>query len=286
MISDIFSRRILAAHDLSGIGHTSLLAVIAILYRMSVQVASLPTCILSASTVFEGFTFMDFTAQMRQFVAHWKQLDYRFDAIYSGFLGNPDQVEIILDALCLRSPDAVVLIDPVLGDEGALYDCYDTAMIPAMRSLIRQADIITPNSTEASLLAGETLHNEADILAWAKEVSSRGPRHVIISSMPTPDPNILQAGHWNAEDNTWTTIPFPVKPGIHPGSGDCFAAFLLGGIMNGYSVSNAVQAATRIMTDAILAGHPVNLSWREGIALEKVLAGDVMAYFKGMEKNI
>lgn len=283
MNNDFFSRRVLAAHDLSGIGHTSLMAVIAILYRMGIQVASLPTCILSASTVFEGFTFMDFTSQMRQFVSHWKQLGCRFDAIYSGFLGNPDQVEIIMDSMSLCTPDATILIDPVLGDDGSLYDCYDVAMITSMRSLICKADIITPNGTEASLLAGEKLHDEADFLAWAKEVSGTGPCHVIISSMPTLNPDTLQAGHWNAEAGSWTTIPFPVKPGIHPGSGDCFAAFLLGGILNGYPVSNSIQAAVRIMTDAILAGHPQNLSWREGIALEKLLASDVMTYYNEME---
>jgi pyridoxine kinase len=110
---DYISKRVLAAHDLSGFGHTSLLAAIAILYRMGIRVAALPTAMLSANTDHEGFSFRSFDDGMKDFIAHWQELGLRFDAAYTGFLGSPDQVDSIIDAIKnLVDPKGLVLVDP------------------------------------------------------------------------------------------------------------------------------------------------------------------------------
>ncbi|MEE4604208.1 MAG: pyridoxamine kinase, partial [Desulfobacteraceae bacterium] len=149
--------RTAAIHDLSGFGRASLTVVIPILSCMGVQVCPLPTAVLSTHTGgFEGFSFKDLTATMEDIVAHWQQLDVDFDAIYSGFLGSPQQEAIVAGFIDTFSrPDQLVLVDPVMGDNGKPYTTMTPEMIRGMRSLIAKADVITPNFTEAAFLLDE-----------------------------------------------------------------------------------------------------------------------------------
>ena len=276
------SKRVLAVHDLSGFGHTSLMAAIAILYRLGIRVAALPTSLLSANTDHEGYSFHAFDAGMREFIRHWQQLGMRFDAVYTGFLGNPGQVEIILDGISqLAGPDTLVLVDPVLGDAGRLYGCYDAEMVKAMRKLAEKADLITPNVTEAALLLDETPDDnpDRDWRGMAVRLSETGPSKVVISSIPSSDPRLKYCGAFDASKREWKLFPYVITPGAHPGSGDCFASFLLAGIMNGYGFMTSTHAAVEIMSLAIGMGEDEDPDWREGIRLEKLLCLDLMKYY-------
>jgi pyridoxine kinase len=128
---------------------------------MGVKVCSLPTAVLSSHSRYEGFHFTDLTDQMKPIIEHWKQLGMAFDAVYSGFLGSPRQVSIVeevIDTLC--RDQSMVVTDPVLGDNGMLYSSVNKEMVSEMRRLVRKADIITPNLTEAALLLGEPYPEE------------------------------------------------------------------------------------------------------------------------------
>ena len=141
------SKRVMAVHDLSGFGHTSLLAAIAIFYRMGIRVAALPTALLSANTDFEGYSFESFDSGMKSFIQHWTKLNMSFDAVYTGFLGGLDQVGKLIPAIqSLAKKDALLLVDPVLGDHGKLYGCYNPGMTEVMRELVKHAGLITPNA--------------------------------------------------------------------------------------------------------------------------------------------
>ena len=149
-------KRVAAIHDLSGFGRASLTVVIPILSTMGVQVCPLPTAVLSTHSKFEDFHFIDLTGEMSDYIRHWKQLGISFDAVYSGFLGSPRQIDIVTDFIDhFSQQDQLVIVDPVLGDNGALYGPLNKDMVTEMQSLIKQADIITPNITEASLLLGK-----------------------------------------------------------------------------------------------------------------------------------
>ena len=92
---DIPLQRVAAIHDLSGFGRASLTVAIPILSSMGVQVCPLPTAVLSSQTSgVEGFTFHDLTSEMGPILDHWERMGLKFDAVYSGFLGNPRQLEI------------------------------------------------------------------------------------------------------------------------------------------------------------------------------------------------
>ena len=46
------------------------------------------------------------------------------------------------------SRKSLVVVDPVLGDNGKLYANFHDSMIKEMRQLVTKADVITPNLTE------------------------------------------------------------------------------------------------------------------------------------------
>ena len=145
-------------NDLSGIGRCSLNVAIAILATLKIQTCPLPTAILSNQTGFDEFSYLDFTPHMKDYYAYWDKLNYEFDSIYSGFLGSKEQVEILVDFIKrFKKKDTLVLIDPVMGDNGVLYPVYEKTYPIDMRRLVALADVITPNITELTLLLGVTL---------------------------------------------------------------------------------------------------------------------------------
>ena len=149
-------KKIAAVHDLSGMGRVSLTVVIPILSSMGFQVCPLPTAVLSNHTQYPGFSFLDLTDEMPKIIAQWKKLEVQFDAIYTGYLGSPKQIQIVSDFIKdFRQPDSLIVADPVLGDNGRLYTNFDMEMVKEMRHLITKADVITPNLTELFYLLDE-----------------------------------------------------------------------------------------------------------------------------------
>ena len=175
-----------AIHDMSGFGRCSLTVAIPILSAMGVQCCPLPTAFLSTHTGgFEGFTFLDMTDEMPKAARHWKSLGLHFSAVYSGFLGSARQITIVADIIRDFRGDGVVVVDPVMGDGGAVYRTYTPEMCAGMTHLAEQADVITPNLTEAALLLGipyEKLPTgEAGCCAIAEQLSLEGRRSVVLT---------------------------------------------------------------------------------------------------------
>ena len=141
-------KKVAAIHDMSGFGRSSLTAIIPTLSTMGVQVCPLPTAILSNHTGgFEKYSYVDLTDTMQDYIDMWKELGLEFDCIYSGFLGSTKQIQIVSDFIdYFGSEKNLVVVDPVMGDNGALYSAYTDAIIPAMKKLVTKADMITPTS--------------------------------------------------------------------------------------------------------------------------------------------
>ena len=154
--------KVAAVHDLSGLGRCSLSVILPVLSVMGAQCCPLPTAVLSAHTAFpapEVAAFQDLTGAMEQTLVHWEALHTSFDAIYSGFLGSLQQIDVLQSLIHrLRRKETLVLIDPVMGDHGRVYRTYTPEMCEQMIRLAAEADLITPNLTEAALLLGEPFH--------------------------------------------------------------------------------------------------------------------------------
>jgi pyridoxine kinase len=280
-------KRILAIHDLSGFGHTSLMAFIPIMYRLGIRVCALPTAVLSANTDYPGQRWVDMSEHLEAFAGHWRELGLDFSAICSGFLSSAEQAGMVKDIISsLKREKSPVLVDPVMGDNGSLYSCFDERIVPAMRGLVSVADIVTPNFTEAAMLAGistESDPGELAMLEICRGISALGPRQVVVTSVPGTSNEELAVCHYDSSRDELASYPFQGAPGHHPGAGDCFSAFLLAGQVMGYSLAASVRAAVEIMTLAIGEPLPEGADWREGVALERVLAWDLDKYYKELE---
>jgi pyridoxine kinase len=269
--------RVAAIHDLSGFGRSSLAVVIPILSTMGVQVCSLPTAVLSTHTGgFEGYSFVDLTDSMEEFINHWKKLKIEFDCIYSGFLGSPRQINIIskfINDFSVNNP--LVVIDPVMGDNGKLYSTMDNEMVEKMRELIKKADIITPNFTEAAFLLDEKYDlnlSEEMIKQWMIRLSNLGPKTVIITSVPvskvSKNTSVLA---YNREDGRFWKVSCVYIPAHYPGTGDAFTSVIVGSILQGDSLPIALDRGVQFITAAIRASYGNKYPEREGVLLERVL---------------
>ena len=147
-------KKIAAIHDLSGYGRCSLSVIIPVISAMGIQVCPVPTAVLSTHT--GGFTDMaleDLTEHISDCYEHYKRLGLQFDAIYSGFMTSPKQVDSCLKFLD-GNPDALKVVDPVLGDNGKPYSTCTPELMRRMKELVEEADVITPNLTETCMLLG------------------------------------------------------------------------------------------------------------------------------------
>ena len=116
-------KKIAAINDLSGIGKCSLTVAIPIISALGVQCCPLPTAILSSQTGYPHFTFLDFTSEMKNYTDTWKKLNLSFDTIYSGFLGSIEQIDLVIEFIS-KNPDAFIVVDTVMGDEGQIYSVF------------------------------------------------------------------------------------------------------------------------------------------------------------------
>jgi pyridoxine kinase len=269
-------RRVLAIHDLSGFSQTSLMAIIPILNSAGIAVCALPTAVLSSNTEQPGFQMVDMTPYLTGFTNQWQQLGLSFTAIYSGFLGSELQVSLVLQTLDkFRTESTLVIVDPVMGDDGNLYPCFDAGIVPAMLKLVVQADVVTPNITEAALLLNQKYAPDISIhtvKAWCKSLSELGPQYVCITSVPVrgkPDTTSVIA--YNRRTSGFYKCTCPYLPVIYPGTGDIFTAVLTANMLNGLSFEKAVHRAVRFVYKAIGITMQAQTPPAEGIRLEKAL---------------
>ena len=268
--------RAAAIHDMSGFGRCSLTVAIPILSAMGVQCCPLPTAFLSTHTGgFTGFTFLDMTEEMPKVAAHWKSLDLRFDAIYSGFLGSEAQIDIVEDIIrAFRTPDTVVVIDPVMGDDGAAYQTYTPAMCAGMARLAELADVITPNLTEAAFLLGmdygDLPRGEAGLRQIVRELSMEGKRSVALTGASLA-PGKTGAMCFDAATGETEAVQtdFIAHP-LH-GTGDVFASVLTGGLVKGKSLTEAAREAVEFIRACAVRTVEQNLPMREGVDFEPLL---------------
>ena len=242
-------KQIIAVHDLSGFGRCSLSVVMPTLAAMGVRACTLPTAYLSAHTAFppcEHAVFLDMTAQMEETLSHWQELHVSFDGFYSGFLGTPEQMEILERCLAARRKSGfLAMIDPVMGDGGKPYRTYTPQLCRKMADLAAHADLITPNLTEAAILLGEDYDpapSAEKATAWLRRLGLDGRRSVILTGLSL-SPATLGAGCFDRETGQVEFAQAPIAHGTFSGTGDLFASVAFGRLLDGASLSAAAQTA-------------------------------------------
>lgn len=269
-------KRVIAVHDMSGFGRCSLGVVLPVLAAMGVRACPLETAYLSAHTAFapsKRAQFLDLTGTMGPTLEHWDELGAGFDGFYSGFLGSAQQIGLLQDYLSAHArPGFLVLVDPVMGDNGAPYRTYTPEMCRHMASLAEHADVVTPNLTEAAILLGEAYDPAPSwdkARDWLCRLSLGGKRAVVITGLSTHRGR-LGAGCLDRSGDC-ALLEAPLTPGHFSGSGDLFAAILLGKLLGGASLADATGAAVRFVAYAARYTLQVGDSPVEGVSFEPLL---------------
>lgn len=267
--------RVAAIHDLSGLGRCSLTVALPVLSVMGCQCAPLPTAVLSSQTGgATGYTFLDMTDQLEPISAHWKAVDARFDGIYTGFLGSARQIALVERFFDdFARPDTLLLVDPVMGDDGAAYATYGPELIAGMGHLARRANVITPNATEAAFLLGlpgDAIRTGALSAEDAvRRLSLEGRRSVVLTGYRRGD----KTGSLclDAADGTLHITENPCVEVSFPGTGDLFASVLCGGLMQGRSLAESAALAENFVHDCILRTWQKGLPRFHGVDFEPLL---------------
>lgn len=274
MSSKAPAARVAAIHDLSGFGRCALTVVIPTLSAAGLQCVPMPTALLSTHTGgYSGFSFLDLTAQMERFSAHWLELGLTFDAVYSGFLGGAEQIDVVKRFIgAFRRPETLVLVDPVMGDDGLPYSTVTPELLSGMAELVSHADVITPNLTEAFFLLGRPVEEvrASDAGGLLYGLAELGPRRVVITGVPDGEGVATVSLDLDAGVGP-LVYTLPRVPVSYPGTGDLFASVLLSGLLGGRALGEASAFASdftrEVMLDTLACGTPP----REGVQLERNL---------------
>ena len=187
MSQKYIQKKIAIINDLAGYGKCALTVSIPVISAMKVAACPIPTSVFSNHTGYPSFHFKDLTSEMIPYMEQWKKLNFSFDGIISGYLGSEAQMEIVANFIKdFKKEQTIVVIDPIMGDHGKTYSAYTDNMCKKMKELIRYADVLTPNITEACILTDTPYKNSwqrKEIIEIAEKLSAAGPSKVVITGI-------------------------------------------------------------------------------------------------------
>lgn len=270
------SKNILIINDMPGYGKVALAAMLPILSNLGHSVYNLPTALVSNTLDYGKFTILDTTDYMVKAIQVWKELGFQFDCITTGFLASAAQVDIIREFIDSQKKEGLlVMTDPIMGDDGSLYNGVTEETVENMRRLIGVADVIVPNLTEAEFLTGLYEGKEALTRQEAREVldalRSYGPRSVVITSGMEEETGDHVVWVYDHREESCYTIPFRYIKVHFPGTGDMFSAVLAGELLNGKTLREAVKRSMDVLEKLIFLEQD-ELEKNKGIRIEKFLS--------------
>lgn len=270
-------KRVLAVHDISCVGRCSLTVALPIISAAGAECSILPTSVLSTHTGgFTGFTFKDLTDEIAPITSHWEALDLKVDFIYTGYLGSFEQINLMKKLFeDFRGEDTLICVDPVMGDNGALYELFDEDFAHGMAKLCAKADLIMPNLTEAAFMTGlpyeEKDYSEDYVLSMIDALHKLGAKNVVLSGIAFEETKLGAA----ASDQATGKIDYLMNdriPGYFHGTGDVFGSALVGALTNDKTLKEATQIAVDYTVACIRRTADAATEARYGVLFEKELA--------------
>lgn len=269
-------KKVATINDISGFGKCSLTVAMPILSAAGLETCPIPTAVLSTHTGgFTDYTYRDLTEDLQSYAEHWKSLDLKFSAIYSGFLGSIKQVEIVSDIISkFKTDECLIMVDPCMADNGAMYVVFDKSMCIHMAELCKKADILVPNLTEATFLLNqeykEPPYTEEYIVNILKSLTNLGPKKIVLTGVVFEQHKIGAATY----DGISGEVSYSFSPkvsGSYHGTGDVFASFLLAALLNKHSLIDATKFAVDLTYKSIKYTDEIGTPSREGVVFERVI---------------
>ena len=268
-------KRIITVQDISCVGKCSLTVALPVISAMGVEACVLPTAVLSTHTAFKGFTFRDLTGDLPAITKHWQQEKISFDAIYTGYLGSLEQIDLMHKLITdFGGGSTRVIVDPCMADNGSLYSGFTPDFAKAMAGLCSKADVIVPNMTEASFLLGVPYiasgYDKEYIEDLLQKLAALGARRIVLKGISFDDKKIGIASYDSDSQKTIWYFHERMPQNFH-GTGDIFASVLTGALVRDFSLDKACRLAADFVVEAIKAplSHK-DYNWY-GVDFESVL---------------
>lgn len=261
-------KRILTVQDLSCVGQCSLTVALPVLSHYGVEAAVLPTAVLSNHTMFKSWSYLDLTAEIPAIYENWKKNGITFSGFLLGYLGKVSVMELCKRAFDEFSSDgAPVIIDPAFGDNGKLYGGFDGEYVAAMRDLLKRADIILPNLTEACYLLDEEYKTQYG-REYAEDIVRRLYALTGAAVVLTGVESDGLIGELIFDGRNCEYVLSEKVPRFSHGTGDIFAAAFAARYLNGASLPEACAVAGGLVADCLKATAPEH---DYGVQFEDVL---------------
>lgn len=262
--------------DMSGFGRCALTVCLPVISKLKVQCCPVPTAIFSNHTAYPSFYSCDYTEHMECYIEEWRKLGLAFDGIGTGYLGSRRQIGIVKEFIRnFRKKDAVVLVDPIMGDNGKAYVAYGKDLCREMEGLVACADIVTPNVTESCILTGRPYHEgswkEKELLWMAERMAEMGPEKVVITGVPQGS-YIGNFCYEKRGGEAACSLKRIRRMGqTRCGTGDIFASILLADAINGVDLERSVKKAADFIRDCIRESIEMEVPLTDGVCFEEVL---------------
>ena len=249
-------KKVLTIQDISCLGKCSTTVALPIISAMGVETVILPTAVLSTHTMFKNFTVKDLMDQLVPITDHWKAEGVKFDAIYTGYLGSAEEIEIVKKIFDeFKTEDTLIFIDPVMADNGKLYPAFDEAYAKENAVLCGKADIIVPNITEACFMTDteyKEVYDEEYVKTLLGKLAKLGARKVVLTGVSLSEGKTGVYGYDTETDQYFTYQNDRVDAMFH-GTGDIFASVSVGALTRGLSQEEAFKLAADYTADTIKA---------------------------------
>lgn len=265
-------------NDISGFGKCSLTAAVPIFSALGVQCCPLVTAVLSNQTGYPSYHCTDMTDELEASLSEWRKLGYKFDSVLTGYITSARQADIIIEAVRdFRKDGSLIVVDPVMADDGKLYATYSKELCQRVVKLASLADIITPNLTELCILTrtiyrqlteSKDSENYLGIIAkCAQSLISETLGTVIVTGIKTGNTicNVI------ATKSGYNSVRSEVCGGSYSGTGDIFSSIVCAEVTKGMSVDYAVNTACRLIEKALRDTVREGTDRNDGINFEKYL---------------
>ena len=267
------TKSIIVANDIVGLGKVALSTALPVLSTCQIEVIPLPTVLLSSHTGgFDNIAITNLSQSMEGFINQWQTLNFHADGLITGYFKSQNQLNLV-KKLAMKKKLAR-FVDPIMADNGQLYTGYHDDFVIAMRDFCQNADVITPNITEACLLAdipylGENYTRE-DIEQLLLTLKKFHNKHVILTGVSFEVGEIGLA-HFNLETNQITYHMAPAYPYHFFGTGDLLTAVLGAGYFHGLSLDSVAEVALDFIDKALRLTLDLKRDLKLGICYEPYL---------------
>lgn len=266
--------RVLAIHDVYTVGTKGLEVAMPVLSTLGAQVCPLPLTLNSNTPSYGEPVTTDVADTASSFMDAWQNQGFTYDAIYSGAIANKGHLAIVQDAINrFNTKENLVVIDPVLGDDGKRYDWLDDDMVLAMQGLVCDATVMTPNLTEACLISGIPYDQVAgvamptDMLQMGcAMLTDMGPEKVVVTDIAT-DEGKFKVISYDRKTNAFHEVSTDRISLTTYGVGDAFTSVLTGALLQGTTLGDATEKAATFVSTCLQYMVTNGLDGHNGLAI-------------------